>query len=181
MKALTTTYDDRPLPDPALADLVPQSVAEELCVVPLQLLGGVLVFAGPQRLGKTDVERLAFILNRKVHCTVRSEQWYERAWALLYSAETEPSSSDSHSVCWYWGGWHYWDGETLVVKASGWEGMEHWTGAAEYPPDHDDHDLWRWIVNYKPYHRLIEQSEMPQIRRVWRPLAFPCRNVIVYP
>ncbi len=168
MKALTTTNDDRPLPDPALADLVPQSVAEELCVVPVQLLGGVLVVAGPQRLGKTDVERLAFILNRKVHCTVRSDQCYEHALALLYPAETESSSADSQSVCWYWGGWHYWDGETLVVKASGWEGMEHWTGAAVFSPDHKDHDLWCWIVNYKLYHRLIDKTEIPQIRRVWR-------------
>lgn len=33
MKALTKNSDDRPLPDPALAELVPRSVAEELGVV----------------------------------------------------------------------------------------------------------------------------------------------------
>lgn len=168
MKALPTNNDDRPLPDPALADLVPQSVAEELRVVPLRFLGGVLVFAGPQRLGPNDIERLAFILNRRVHCTVRSDKWYDRAMTLLYPSERAASSSDGHSVSWYWGGWHYWAGETLVVKASGWEGMEHWTGAAEIPPDHADYDLWRWIVNYPLYHRLIDETEIPAIRRVWR-------------
>ena len=159
--------DDSPLPDPALADLVPHSIASELRVVPLRMLGGVLVFAGPSPLSAIDLERLAFILNRRIHAVVRTDDWYRRAKTLLYPDDTEPASSPS-STSWYWGGWHGWSGDTLIVKASGWEGMEHWTGAAEFPRDHCDFDLWCWIVDHPIYHRLIDETEVPAIRRVWK-------------
>lgn len=159
--------DDAPLPDPALAELVPQSVAEELRVVPLRMLGGVLVFAGPSRLKAIDLERLAFILNRRVHAVICTHDWYSRAMRLLFPVETE-SEFGRLSISWYWGGWHTWSGDTLVVKASGWEGMEHWAGAAEFPPDHNDFDLWSWIVSYPLYQRLIDDTEIPAIRRVWK-------------
>ncbi len=168
MNALTKTTDDRPLPDPALADLVPLSVADEFRVVPFQLLGGVLVFAGPQRVAEKELERLGFILNRKVHCTVRPDEWYEHARARLHATSMDTADSAERSVSYYWGGWYYWDGDTLVAKASGWEAMSHWTGVERFPPEHEDHDLMCWLLNCKSYRRVIDRSEIPRIRRVWR-------------
>jgi hypothetical protein len=50
---------------------------------------------------------------------------------------------------WYWRDWHSYDLEgTLHIKISGWRADDiRWSGAFECPRNHQDHDLWRWILH----------------------------------
>lgn len=159
---------EAPLPDQALVDLVPLSVAEEYCIVPIKLIGTSLVFAGTRRLREKELERLEFILNRRVRCIVVPKDWYEPAAALLRANSKDLSNSAVAGSYSYRGGSYHWDGDTLVAHVRGSEGSSFWTGLEYFPPDHEERNLMRWILESKHFQRRIDQSEIPQIRRIWQ-------------
>jgi hypothetical protein len=55
----------------------------------------------------------------------------------------------------------------LHVKASGWTREGHWTGERIIKPDHPDYALWRWLVAQPAYHRVVNEEELPEIRKAW--------------
>ena len=150
-------------------DSLPASVAVELRVVPLCLLAGTLIVATDSHSLNELRDRVACILNRKVHVVTRSSEWLEKELDSRYrfSDEYDDNSTENYSTCWYWPSWHWFDGDKLVVKASGWDGTTHWTGAQEFPPDHPDREFWNWLVRIPHYHGLLDEVEIPKIKRVW--------------
>ncbi len=150
-------------------DWLPASVAIELRVVPLRELAGTLILATDSHSLNETRDRVACILNRKVHLVTRSAEWMEGELDSRYRFcdDHYENSTENHSACWYWPSWHCYDGDKLVVKASGWEGTTHWTGAQEFPPDHPDREFWNWLIAIPHYHGLLTDQEIPKIKRVW--------------
>lgn len=148
-------------------ELVPASVAYDNRIVPLRFLADTLIVGTAEPLSTEARQRLTFILNRNVRGVIRSADWIEARLQELY--DVHPESDEMHNgATWYWPHWHWWEGEQLNVKCSGWEGSIHWSGCHEFPPDHAEHDMWRWIVAERQYHRLVDEKEIPSIRRIWR-------------
>lgn len=150
-------------------DLLPASVALELRVVPMRELAGTLILATDSQVLDETRDRIAYILNRKVHLVTRSPEWIEGELDSRYRFcdELAENSIENDSVSWYWPSWHYLDGDKLFVKASGWQGMTHWTGAQEFPRDHPDREFWNWLIAIPQYHGLLADREIPKIKRVW--------------
>ena len=68
----------------------------------------------------------------------------------------------------YWPDWHGFDDDgTLHVKASGYTREGHWTGEKIVKPDHQDYAFWRWLVAQPTYHRVMNETELPAIRKEW--------------
>jgi len=158
----------------AIAELVPASVAYDNHVVPLRILADTLIVASAEPLTTETQQRLHFILNRNVRGVIRSAEWIAIKLHELYDHQPESDDADT-GVTWYWPNWYWYDGDQLNVKCSGWEGMSHWTGCHEFPPDHADYDMWRWIVLVPQYHRLVDEKEVPGIRRIWHRYVARCR------
>ena len=156
------------------ADLVPASVAYDNHIVPLRILADTLVVATATPLTTETQQRLHFILNRNVRGVIRSAEWIAVRQHELYGNQPELDETDA-GVTWYWPDWHWYDGDQLNIKCSGWEGSSHWSGCAEFPPDHPDHDMWRWVVTVRQYHRLVDEKEVPSIRRIWNRYLTRCR------
>lgn len=154
-----------------ITNTVPPSVAIEMRVVPVREIGFTLVLAIDSK-PTTEIEsRLVYILNRKVRFVVRSHDWIETQLDAHYRDPGEPleGSTDSEGISWYWPSWHYVEGDKLIVKASGWEGMTHWTGAHEFPSNHPDREFWQWLITVKYYAKgLLDHRQIPKIKRVWR-------------
>ena len=150
-------------------DLIPASVAIEMRVIPLRELAGVLIIAKDAAVCDETCERVAFILNRKVHFVSRSSDWIEAELDLRFRScpELLGNANEADTISWYWPSWHYYDEGKLVVKASGWEGMSHWTGAQEFAMDHPDREFWNWLVKIPQYRGLLDQREIPRIKRIW--------------
>lgn len=150
-------------------DALPASVALEMRFVPVRELAGVLILAADTKVTAENHERIEYILNRKVCFVYRSRDWMEAELDRRYrsGSDANDTSPESCSASWYWPKWHYLDGDTLVVKASGWEGMTHWTGAGEFPVDHPDRAFWDWLVTIPQYGGRLDERKIPQIKRIW--------------
>jgi hypothetical protein len=151
-------------------DTIPASVAIELRVVPVREIGSTLVLATDCNTETETKSRLVFILNRDVRFVVRSTDWIDAELDAHYrsSGELLGNTSDDNGISWYWPSWHYLDGDKLVVKASGWEGMMHWTGAREFPVNHPDREFWNWLITVDYYSNgLLDDREIPRIKRIW--------------
>jgi hypothetical protein len=153
-----------------ITDTVPGSVAIEMRVFPVREIGRTLVLATDSKPTTEAKSRLIFILNREVRFVIRSREWIEGQLDAHYrtSNESLEDPSESQGISWFWPSWHYIDGDKLVVKASGWEGMTHWTGAHEFPMDHPDREFWEWLITIDYYSKgLLDDREVPKIKRVW--------------
>lgn len=150
-------------------DTIPASVAIEMRVVPLRELAGTLIIATDAQVLHETLERLSFILNRKVRFVVRSYDWMEAELDCRYrcSPELSGTTTENDTVSWFWPSWHYFDGDKLIVKASGWEGMSRWTGVQEFALDHPDRAFWNWLVKVPQYREMLDQREIPRIKRIW--------------
>jgi hypothetical protein len=148
---------------------LPPSLAIGELVVPIREIGDTLILATSRMLPSETDSRLRFVLNRNVRFVLRSPEWIAAKLREYYdNPSTENGkSADADSIAWYWPEWHSWNQSTLVVKVSGWSNGVHWTGAAEYPPTHNDHAFWAWLVKIPQYHRLVDESEIPSIKRIW--------------
>jgi len=154
-----------------ITDTVPGSVAIEMRVMPVREIGRTLVLATDSKPSTETESRLILILNRDIRFVVRSHNWIETQLDTHYRTSGEPleDSVDIQGISWYWPSWHYVEGDKLVVKVSGWEGMTHWTGAHEFPSNHPDRGFWEWLIAIEYYSKgLLEDREIPKIKRVWR-------------
>lgn len=153
-----------------IANTVPGSVAIDMRVVPVREIGRTLVLAIDTQPTTETRSRLAYILNREVRFVFRSHDWIESQLDTCYrdSDETLEDPIGSKGVSWYWPSWHYIEGDKLVVKASGWEGMTHWTGAYEFSSNHPDREFWEWLITIDYYAKgLLDDRDIPKIKRVW--------------
>lgn len=150
-------------------EIIPASVALDMGVVPIREIGKTLVLASDAKVTTETRERIAFILNRDVRFVIRSNTWIEAELEsrYRYPFDDHVDSDKNDSISWYWTDWHYLDGDKLVVKASGWDGMTHWTGAQEVPVDHPDREFWEWLIRIPQYHGLLDAREIPRIERIW--------------
>jgi len=97
-----------------------------------------------------------FILNRNVRGVIRSAEWIAiKAPYELYDHQPESDDADT-GVTWYWPNWYFGTmcGSTQRLNALAGR-VSHWTGCTNFPPDHADYDMWRWIVFVPQYHRLV--------------------------
>jgi DNA-directed RNA polymerase subunit RPC12/RpoP len=68
----------------------------------------------------------------------------------------------------YWPHWHGFDDDgTLHVKATGYTREGHWTGEQIFKPDHQDYAFWRWLVAQPTHHRVVNETDLPAIRKAW--------------
>ena len=156
-------------PPADVAELLPASLAFELRIVPLADWHAFIVVGCDSPLSDDVRDRLLFVLNRKVRGLRRSPEWIDAHLHALYDSPREVNATDLGSVCWYWPDWHgFNDDGTLVIHCSGWHNVEHWSGIAEFPTDHEDHEFWRWVVSIPQYRRLLDEAEVPCIKRIWR-------------
>jgi hypothetical protein len=158
------------LPSSKVAELVPASVAFENRLVPLADWGGMLIFASDTRLSEESREKLLFLFERKVTAVLRSSEWVSAALHELYDAPRDLDGSELHGETWYWIQSHHFASDgTLVISCSGCKGgTEWWSGAAEFSLDHKDYRFWKWVVTVQAYRRLVPESEVPAIKRIWR-------------
>jgi hypothetical protein len=91
-----------------------------------------------------------------------------QAGRLQVAAEDWDEFTARDAIVWHWPHWHSLDTDgTLHVKASGWQGGDHWTGEQAIGRAEPEYDFWRWLVAQREYHRLVEESELPAIREQW--------------
>jgi type II secretory ATPase GspE/PulE/Tfp pilus assembly ATPase PilB-like protein len=152
-----------------ISDLLPEAIARRERVVPINVLRSTVVLACSQPISQETSDRLSFILNRELRFVLRSDAWIDAELDSRYQQSSSRSEdmSDNWSVSFYWPDWHYLDGTTLVVKASGWSPTSHWTGALILPLAHPDRAFWDWLVRIPTYHRVLDERELPKIRRIW--------------
>jgi hypothetical protein len=158
------------------SDVVPESVARANDVVPMGTIGTTLVLAGTAKFSDADKEDLEFVLNRRIRIVIRSSDWIQARQAMIYSCLESDEAASTDPVTWYWPDWHaFEDDGTLKVKCSGWRSDNvHWNGMHEFPPNHADYAFWRWVVGCKFYHRLLDERELPAVRRVWNRYQVRC-------
>lgn len=158
-----------------ISHTLPASIAIDIRVVPVRELGRTLVVAVDCTPTSETRDRLMYLLNRNVRLVLRDHDWIETQLDAYYRTDHETledasdPASDAESHSWYWPSWHSLRGETLVIKASGWEGTTHWTGAYEVSADHPDRAFWEWLIATEYYAKgLLEEREVPKIKRVWK-------------
>ena len=152
-----------------IAAMIPPAFAIAESVVPVREVGDTLVVA-ISRKPSSDLEgRLQFILNRNVRIVYRSADWLTAKLREFYDHPntSTANSGEDDKVTWYWPGWHCRTGATLVVKASGWSNGVHWTGEATFPPEHEDYGFWLWLIAIPQHTRLVDETEIPSIKRIW--------------
>lgn len=160
-----------------ISDLLPEAIARRERVVPINRLRGTVVLACSQPINKETRDRLSFILNRELRFVLRSDAWIDAELDSRYRQDSNLSedTSDNWSVSFLWPDCHRLDGTTLIVKASGWTQTSHWTGALVLPPEHPDRAFWDWLVKIPLYHRVLDERELPKIRRIWLRYCRRCR------
>ena len=156
--------------DQFLANLLPESVARENRCVAMFELGQTLVVGRDVISDQETIDKLRFILNRPIRMIRRTADWVAARIDVLYSNPSPESQTadEEDSVTWYWPAWYSFEPGTLKVKCSGWIGMTHWTGCHPVRYDDPDIDFWIWFVKQKYYGRLVKESEIPKIQRIWR-------------
>jgi hypothetical protein len=162
--------------DGDVADLMVSSVAYDNGIVPMRLLGDVLIVATAAPLTKDAEQRICFILNRKIRGVIRSPEYIAARQRELYDRPPE-TSNDLGGVTWYWPHWHWFEGSELHITCSGWNGGGlHWSGCQVFSSDHPDYNMWRWIISIRSFHRLLEESEIVGIRRIWNRYVSRCNR-----
>lgn len=170
------TLDSLNSHDQSLADEVPEGVARDNRCVPIMLLGQTMVVGIAPEADPEVKDRLQFILNRPIRLVARSDSWIEARLQMLYPeqhAATE-ATDEEFSVTYYWPHWVKFEPGTLLVKCSGCHGMGHWTGFHPVRYDDPEIDFWIWLMKQKYYHRVVNETEIPQIKRIWRRYLLRC-------
>lgn len=160
--------------DASVAEFMPASVAHYNQVVPLRYVGETLLVGAVSPLTTETQERLQFFLNRRVRGVVRSAAYVAARLDQLYGKS--PNGDGTDDVMWYWPQYCWLDDGNLTIKCTGWADGKHWTGCKEFPPDHPDHEMWRWIASVAQYRRLVQEKELIGIRRIWERYTERCRS-----
>ncbi len=163
-------------PSAELADLLPASVAVENRIIPIGEIGDTLVVASDLELVGERRDKLTFILNRSLRSVPRSSAWIDATLAEVYAPRFRESEA-FECTCTFWPFAH-WDDEegTLFIKTTGFDGEVFWTGALEMPPDHVDRDFWLWVFTIPQFQQLIDEQEVPKLKRIWRRYLSRCGN-----
>jgi hypothetical protein len=56
---------------------------------------------------------------------------------------------------------------SIMMRATGWEGDEHWTGAHRVKADAPDFAFWQWLISQKQRWvglRFVSSEDLPKIR-----------------
>jgi hypothetical protein len=56
---------------------------------------------------------------------------------------------------------------SIIMRATGWEGTEHWTGAHKVKADAPDIGFWQWMVSQKERWRglqFVSSDDLPNFR-----------------
>jgi hypothetical protein len=165
--------------DAEAAHLIPAPIACENRIVAITAVAGTLVVGASEPLSEELQEKLQFILNRRVRGVIRSEEWITEKLQELYDVPDDVSDRNEQPapVHWYWISCRREDEEpigdrTFYLKTSGWDIDEdgrrfHYSGAAEISKDHPDHEMWKWVMEYPYFEGLIDERDVPRIRRIW--------------
>lgn len=156
--------------NPALAEIVPSCIAYENRIVAIADWQGLLIFGSDTSITDADKTRLSTILGRRVRVLYRSAAWVDANLQKAYETTREYNTTAFGDVTFYWPEGHRFDAEgMLTIPCSIWQGATtHCSGAAQYSRSHEDYGFWSWVVRIPQYHRLVADSELPAIRRIWR-------------
>lgn len=153
-----------------ITSTLPPPIAIEMRVVPVRKIGDTLVLATDCKPAPETIERLVFILSRNVRFVVRSHDWIEEQLEAHYRSSEDSAEIPTEDRC---GSsvrpsCHWYDGDKLVVSASGWNGSELWTGAREIAIDHPDREFWNWLITIDYYSKgELNDPEICRIKRIW--------------
>jgi hypothetical protein len=161
--------------NPDIAPTIPVSVAFDNRIVPVTKLCSVLIVATCPPVPDDLVCKLEFILNCRVRLILRSATVIDQAITQLYGEDQHEVIDFQPVVAWYWPDFHSFETDgTIVIKMSGWDAESHWTGAAEFKLSDPDYAFWKWVVALRQYHRLVDEAEVPSIKRIWRRYLSRC-------
>jgi hypothetical protein len=147
-----------------VADLVSESIMREAQIFPLTRSRKFFTFAVAAPLDYEWIEKLEFFLDREIREVVYPIKSILQAIDHQYGV-----ARPEEMTCFLWPHWHEMlsDG-TLMVKNSAWCGNTHMTGFQEVPPDAPDYEFWRWLTSQKEYARVVNETELPTIRELWK-------------
>jgi hypothetical protein len=153
---------------PEAAALVPLSIAREIGFFPLSCSPTSLTVAVEAPLADEVRDRLRYVFEREICAVVYPRAAIQEAIDHQLERFEPEEGVDDVSICWLWPDWNYvkQDG-TLVIKCSGWHDGCHWSGAREIPPDAPDYAFWEWLTTEKDYARLVDNRELPEVRKRW--------------
>jgi hypothetical protein len=57
----------------------------------------------------------------------------------------------------------------LVIKGSGWEAGQHWSGAHRIPLNSPDIEFWRWLsARYQDSSKMLTDEDIEKEREIFR-------------
>jgi hypothetical protein len=154
---------------PEVAALLPEALAREAGVVPLDDSDGVITLAAGRPLSDEMEDTLRFVLNRAIRVVIQPEEAIQAAISAVYG---EPSEMEV-SLFYYRETAHAVPDGAIGISVSGWESGQgrttHWTGWDTIGPEHPDYRLWGWIVSQGDrFPEIIGPSELDAIRDEFR-------------
>ncbi len=110
------------------------------------------------------LEKLEFVLDREIRELIYPIESILEAINARYG-EAIPDQM----TCFLWLHSHHIAADgTISIKNSAWCGNSHCTGFQDIAPDSPDYDFWTWLIAQKQYARVVNESELPEIRERWR-------------
>lgn len=151
---------------PDVADLVPEALARQFEIFPLESSEGVITIAVGAPLPDEAHDTLRFVLDREIRAVLHPAEVIRRSLDVLYGEWVGREGS-----LYYWREWRdILDDGTIVMKARGYDQFgAHWTGWAEIAPGDPDFGLWTWILaRGDRFDKIISGKALEAIREEYQ-------------
>ena len=146
-----------------VASLVPESLIREAQIFPIKCSKRFFTFAVAAPLDYEWLDELAFVLDREIRTVIYPIATIREAIVHQYG-----EAVFEEMTCFLWPDWHRISPDgTLWIKNSAWCGNSHTTGFQEVAPDDPDYEFWQWLTTREEYARVVNETELPEIRRLW--------------
>jgi hypothetical protein len=154
---------------PDILALVPEALAREACVFPLEDSGDVITLAVEAPLSDEVYDKLRFFTKREIREVIYSIEAIRNALYDHYGDEIE----EEVSLYYYRESARTLDDDSIEMHISGYSCGRGWnthlSGWKIILTDDPDYGLWRWIISQADrFGKIIGPSDLEAIRREFR-------------
>jgi hypothetical protein len=151
---------------PEIAELLPEALAREAGVFPIDLSEDTFVLAAAGPLSDEVCDTLRFVLGREIRIVVKPDEAIRKALDDCYGADNAVEVSLFYSRK----SARILDTGAVEISVSGWESGQgrstHWTGWESFTPDDCDYALWAWVLTQGDrFPDIIGPEKLEEVRR----------------